>query len=116
MLVLNMKCIPFDGEACYTWLLCQNLPLHLLDDRLRRRVESDGLVCVLVVYVVAYAHKFAVLIAATQQNHRHADDLTVGDAQEIRGVGTEDKFVDADWKWADENRVKLLVILVSVKC
>jgi hypothetical protein len=104
--------IPLDGEACYTRLLCQNLPLHFLDDRLCWRLQRQCLVCVLVVHIVAHAHKLAVFVATAEQNHCDADDLAVGDARQIRGVCAEDKFVDANGEGSDENRIELLVVLV----
>jgi hypothetical protein len=107
---------PLDGEACDTGLLCQDLPLHLLDDGLGRRVQGQGLVCVLVVHIVSDTHELAPLVAAAEQDDRDADDLAVGDARQVRGVSAELELVDADGERADEDGVEFLIVLVSGAC
>jgi len=81
--------IPFDGKAGDTRLLSQNAPPDLLDDGLSWRLERESLICVLVVHIVADAHKLAVLIAAAEKNDSHANDLAIGDAREIWRTSTE---------------------------
>jgi hypothetical protein len=87
--------------------------LHLLDDGLGRRVKCKSLVCVLVVHVVSDAHELALLVAATEQDNCDADDLAVGNARQVWGVGAELELVDANRERADEDGIELLVILVS---
>jgi hypothetical protein len=72
--------IPLDGESSHAWLLCQDAPADLLDDRLRGRLQLESLIRVLVVHVVADAYEFAVIIATAQENDCDANDLAVGDA------------------------------------
>ena len=105
--------IPLDGKASYTRLLCENLPLHLFDDRLSRRLQRQCLVCVFVVDVVAHADELAVFIAAAQQDDSDANDLAVGDARQVRGIGAEDELVDANGEGSNKDGIQLLVILVS---
>jgi hypothetical protein len=95
--------IPLDGKARYTRLLCENLSLHLFDDRLSRWLQRQCLVCVLVVDVVTHADELTVFIAAAQQDDSDADDLAVGDTRQVRGVGAEDKLVDANREGANKD-------------
>ena len=108
--------VPFDGEACDTRLLCKNLPLHLLDDGLGRRVECQRLVCVLVVHIVSDTHELALIIAAAEQNDCDTDDLAVGNARQVGRVGLELELVDANRERTDEDRVEFLIALVSAVC
>jgi hypothetical protein len=105
--------VPFDGEACDTRLLCKNLPLHLLDDRLRRWLECERLVNILIVDVVSNTHKLSVIVAAAEQDDRDTDDLAVRDAREVWGVGAEEELVDAYGQWANKDGIELLVIFVA---
>jgi hypothetical protein len=108
--------IPLDGKARDSWLLCKNLPLHLLDDGLGRRVECQRLVCVLVVHIVSDTHELALIIAAAEQNDCDTDDLAVGNARQVGRVGLELELVDANRERTDEDRVEFLVVLVSAVC
>ena len=105
--------VPFDGEARDTRLLSQDLPLHLLDDRLRRRLKCERLVNVLVVDVVSNTHKLSVFVAAAEQDDCDTNDLAVRDARKVWGVGAEEELVDAYRQWANENGIEFLVILVA---
>jgi hypothetical protein len=111
-----LKHVPLDRKASHTRLLCENLPLHLLDDGLRRGLKCQCLVCVLIVHVVADTHELALFVAAAEEDDRDADDLAVGDARQIRRVGAEGELVDADGERSDKDRVELLIILVAATC
>lgn len=105
--------VPFDGEARDTRLLSQDLPLHLLDDRLRRWLECERLVNVLIVDVVSNTHKLSVVVAAAEEDDCDTDNLAVRDAREVWGVGAEEELVDAYGQWANKDGIELLVIFVA---
>jgi hypothetical protein len=106
--------IPLDLEACDTGLLGQDLSLHLLNDGLRRRLHGQRLVCVFVVHIVAHANELTAIVAAAKQDDCDANDLAVGDARQVWGVGAEGELVDACGGGANKDRVELLVVFVSV--
>jgi len=106
--------VPLDGKSCNAWLLCQDVALDLLDDGLRRGFRVESLVGVLVVNVVTHTNELSAVIAAAEEDDRHAQDLAVGDPGEVWRVRLEDKLVDAYWNGTNEERVKLLVVLRSV--
>lgn len=76
-----LKHVPFNGKARDTRLLGQDLPLHLLDNRLCGRLEGQCLIDVLVIDVVTDANKFTVLVTAAEEDDRDTDDLAVGDTR-----------------------------------
>lgn len=104
--------VPFNSETRDTRLLSKNIATNLLDDRLSRRVGVQFLRLVFVVHVISNAYKFATVIGASQQNDSDTNDLSIGDSLGIRGIGFENKFVDADRNGTDQQGVELLVILV----
>jgi hypothetical protein len=86
---------------------------HLVNHRFRGGLQLQRLVCVLVVDVVADADELAVLVAARQQDDGDADDFAVRDARQVRRVGLEDEFVDADGDGPHGDGVELLVVFIA---
>lgn len=96
---------PFDSETGHTWLLCEDVSLYSLNDRLRRWLSVELIRVVLVVDVVSDAHKLAAIVGAGQEDDRHAKDISVGDASGVGSLGLEDEFVDSDRNGTDKKRV-----------
>ncbi|KAL8960272.1 MAG: hypothetical protein Q9193_002993, partial [Seirophora villosa] len=91
------------------------IPPHPFDDRLRRRIIVHLLVVVFIIYVVANADEFAVIVAAGEENDGHAKDLGCGDTFEVGRVGFKDELVDAHRYWPDKKRVEFLIVFGSVE-
>lgn len=107
--------VPLDSEAGDTGLLGEDAAADLLDNGLGRGLGDEGLVGVLVVNVVADAYELATVVAAGQEDDSDADDIAVGDAVEVWGVGLKDELVDADRDRTDKKGVKLLVVFGAGK-
>ncbi len=105
---------PLDSEARNARLVGEHVAADLLDHGLSGRVVDQLVALVLVVDVVADAHKFAAIVGARQQDHRHAEQLVDGDALRVGRVRLKDELVDADGDGADEQRVELLVVVVRL--
>lgn len=105
--------IPLDSEAGDARLLGQDVAANLLNDGLGGRVGSQLLSLVLVVHIVSDADELAAVVSACQEDDSDAEDLSVGDALGVGGVGLEDELVDADGDGADEQGVELLVVLIA---
>lgn len=102
--------LPFDCEARDSRLLSQHVPSHSLDDRFGGRLGSQLVGVVLVVDVVSHANKLPPIVAAGQEYDCDAEDFGRRDAFQVRGVGFEDEFVDADGDGADKEGVEFLVV------
>ena len=68
-------------------------------------------VIVLVVDIVANTDELAVVIRAGKEDDGNANDVGWWDASGVWGRGLEDKLVDANRDWADEEGIELLVVL-----
>jgi hypothetical protein len=99
------KHIPLDGESGHAWLLREHIAANLLDDRLGGRVSNQLVTIVLVVDIVANAHELATVVGAGKENDSHAQELVDRDALSVRGIGLEDKLINADGDRADEEGV-----------
>lgn len=106
------KHIPLDGKSRDSWLLSQNVAADLLNDGLWGRIINELLALVLVVDVVANAHKFATVVGARQQYHRDAQKLVDRDALCVRRLGLEDELIDTNRDGANEEGVEFLVVII----
>lgn len=104
--------VPFDGEASDSRLLGKHVAADLLDDGLGRRVGVELIGIVLVIHVVANADEFAAIVRAGQQDDSNTEDVCVGDATRLGGVGLENKLVNTHRNRSDKERVELLVVLI----
>jgi hypothetical protein len=96
------KNIPFDGESSHTGLFGEHIAAHALNNRLGRGVCGELLRVVLVVNIVTHSHKLSAVVAAGEQDHRHTENLGLGNALQVRGIGLEYKLVHADGDGADQ--------------
>ena len=103
--------VPFDSETSHARLLGQDVPPDTLHDRLSRRLRIELLAVVLVVHVVAHAHKLPPVVATRQEDDGDAEDFRCGDLIELGRVGFEDELVHTHRDWPDKQRVKLLVMV-----
>lgn len=106
-----MSHAPFDCKPSDPRLLSKDVAADLLNDGLARWLRGQLLVHVFVVHVVSHAHKLASIISASEKDDCNTENLSVGDAAGVRRVRFEDELVDARRDWADEEAVKLLVVL-----
>ena len=106
--------IPLDGEPRHAGLASKDIAADLLDDGLGGRGVDQLVALVLVVDIVAHAHKLAAVVRAGEQDHRHAEQLVDGDALGVGRVRLEDKLVDAHGDRPDQQRVELLVVVVRL--
>lgn len=68
-------------------------------------------VVILVVDIVANTDELAVIVGAGKEDDSDANDVGWWDASGVWSGALEDELVDADWDWADEKAVQLLVML-----
>jgi hypothetical protein len=106
--------VPLDGEASHTGLLGQNVALDALNDGLCRGLGSQLLRVVFVVDIVSYSYEFTAIVGACQEDDCDAEYFGIGNARDVGSIGLEDELVYADGDRPDEQRVKLLVVLVTV--
>lgn len=84
---------------------------NLLEDWLYWWIGGHLRVIILVVDIVANTDELAVVVRAGEEDDGNADDVGWWNAGRVWGGGLEDELVDADWDWADEEGVQLLVVL-----
>jgi hypothetical protein len=102
--------IPLDSEASHTRLLGKNIPANAVNNRLSRGIGDQLLRVVLVVDIVSDTNKLAAIVAASEKNDGHTQDLGGRDALQVGGIGLEDELVHSNGNGTDEKRVEFLVI------
>lgn len=105
--------VPFDGKSSNSRLFGKNVAPDAIHDGFGGWFGIELVAIVLVVDIVAHAYELSPIVAAGKEDHCYTQDLRSRNPLEIRSVGFKDKFVDADGDGADEERVKLLVVLRS---
>ena len=105
--------IPLYGESRYSRLVRKNVAADLVNNGLGRGIGGELVGLVFIVDVVAHADELAAVVGAGQQDDGDAEDVGVGDAAGLGRVGLEDELVHTDGDRADEERVQLLVILIT---
>lgn len=106
--------IPLDGKPRHARLAGEHVAADLLDDGLGGRVVDQLVALVLVVDIVAHAHKLAAVVRAGEQDHCHAKQLVDRDALRVGRVRLEHKLVDPHGNRPDQQRVELLVVVVRL--
>lgn len=106
--------IPLNSKACYSWLLAQNMSADSIQDWCNWWIGGHLRVVVLVVDIVANTDELAIIVRAGKEDDSNANDVGWWDAGSIWSGALEDELVDADWDWADEKRVQLLVVLCGL--
>lgn len=96
---------PLDRETRHPGLLGQDIALHALDDGLRGRVVVQLGGVVFVVDVVPDADELAPVVGAGEEDDGDADDVRVGDALRVGGVGLEWELAHSDGDGAHEEGV-----------
>ena len=101
--VLHLVFVPLDLELRHSWLFCQDVSRQLGDVRSGRRVFNQvwELFAVGVVHVVPHSEELLrVVVAASQQNCSHSNDVVggqfrhVGDVALIGGINGQEKGID----------------------
>lgn len=87
---------PFDRESRYSRLLREDVSSNAVNDGLCRRIIVQLFRVVLIVNVVAHAYKLSAIVGASQKNDGDTQDLGRWQVVQIRGIGFENEFVDAD--------------------
>jgi hypothetical protein len=105
--------VPLDSKARHAGLLCKNVATNLLDDGLGRRVGLKLLVVILVVDVVSDTNELATIVGAAQKDNSDSNDLGIGNALRVGGVGLKNEFVDTDRNGSHQQSIELLIILIA---
>ena len=106
--------IPLDGKARHSRLVGENVAADLVDNGLGGGVGGEFVRLVLVIDIIANTDKLAAIVGAGQENDSDAKDVGVGNAARLRSIGLEDELVYTDGDGANEERVELLVVLITV--
>ena len=109
------KNIPFDGKSSDSRLLSEDVSSDLLEDGFGWRISIELFGIVLIVDIVSNSYELSAVVGAGKEDDGDAEDLSIWNALGVRWVGFEDKLVDADWDGADEEGIKLLVMLIAEK-
>lgn len=88
--------------------------MNLLDDGLGGGISAQLLGLILVVHIVSDADKLAIIVGAGQKNDSNANDLGIGDALSVGGIGLEDELVYSNGNGSNKQGVELLVMLVAL--
>ena len=110
------KNIPLDRKSSDSRLLREDVSSDLLEDRLGWRISIELFGIVLIVNIVSNSYELSAVVGAGKEDDGDAEDLSIWNALGVRWVGFEDELVDADWDRANEQGIKLLVMLIAGRC
>lgn len=129
---LHRSLVPLDREARDAGLICKHAANDARHVRGLRRIVAQFLRVVLVVHVIADAHKLAASVEARDEQHGDAEQVlsrnlarvrrirlmgkvvSVGLRSKARSTYLEGELIVTDRDGADENGFELLVVPVSL--
>lgn len=102
---------PLDSKPRNAGFLSEHIPLNMINVQFGRILGVHFFRIVCIIDVVSYANELSAIVAAREEDDRDTKYLGCRNTFEVWSVGFEDEFVDADGDRANEEGIKLLVVL-----